>query len=104
MRMWMRAAAIHDVLSAGAVRSAPMEDGHAIVYTGDGFRLECKPCAWYGKHVSEHGVRARSGAGFHNADLAELVAIAGAHRCPPEVRAAAEAARGAKKSATASAA
>jgi len=100
----MTVAAVHNELSSQAVRSVPMDDGGRVVCSATGgFRLECKTCAWYKYSVSEHGVRPRLGAEFSSADTAELAALEAAHRCPPDVKTAAEAARKARGSATASA-
>lgn len=100
----MTVAAVHNELSAQAVRSVPMDDGGRIAPTAGGhFRLECKPCAWYKNNVSERGVRPGLAAEFFSADMTELAALEAAHRCPPDVKTAAEAAREARGSATASA-
>jgi hypothetical protein len=100
----MQAASIQDTLGTPAVRSVPMADGFCIKSTAWDGRgrslLVCKCCSWYGDYVSRTAGGAVGGH-FDTADLPALQRQADMHECPPEVRAAVEAARAARAASSA---
>ena len=105
---------ITDELSVAAVRTVPMTDGFTVTPNGgyesapDWLDLYCGTCSWYAEHVSPRGGRfdPRPVTGHvarrtRRTPLPDLNQAAAAHACPPEVTAAARAARDARQAATA---
>lgn len=88
-------------LSQRAIEMVPSKSGFFVDTTlidGRAHALVCcTPCSWYGMHVSSRiggGVRMAGQLTFRTASFEQLASAASAHKCPPEVLAAVQAARG----------